>query len=175
MVQQKVTAEEEQEFVKTFEAMKARIGEETRRRVSFPVDKSLIRIWAIANRWPESPDRLYWDEEYARKSRWGGIIAPPNFNPFAYHIDEDRMAGSARNMGDVGIGRGNRSMNAGGEAEYFAPILPGGVITAVSKIADVYRRDTATMGPTFFMVTETTWTNQKGELVKIYRGGSIRY
>ncbi len=175
MVQQKITEQEEQEFVKNFEAQKARIGEETSRRVSFPVDKSLIRIWAIANRWPEPPDRLYWDEEYAKKTRWGGIIAPPNFNPFAYHIDEDRMAGSSRNMGAVGVGRGNRSMNAGGEAEYFAPIRPGDIITSVSKIVDVYRRDTANLGPTFFMTTETTWTNQKGEVVKIYRGGGIRY
>jgi len=75
----------------TTEEMRARIGVESPPRVSPPVDKSLIRIWAISLAWPEPPDPLYWDEEYAKKTRFGGIIAPPYFNPFAYQMTPERV------------------------------------------------------------------------------------
>ena len=51
------------------EEMRARIGVESEPRVSDPVDKSLIRIWAISMAWPEAPDRIYWDEEYAKTTK----------------------------------------------------------------------------------------------------------
>lgn len=153
--------------------MRARIGVESEPRVSDPVDNSLIRIWAISLAWPEAPDRLYWDEEYAKKTRYGGIIAPPYFNPFAYKIDEARMEGANRGIGDGLAERaaaGRPGGNGGGEAEYFdVPIRPGDVITSRSKLADIYVREGRT-GQTLFRVTETRWTNQKGELVRIYRG-----
>ena len=37
-------------------------------------DWSLIKKWCIAN---EDFNALWFDEEYAKKSRWGGLIAPP--------------------------------------------------------------------------------------------------
>ena len=79
---------ETEQFREQVEEVKAQIGKESPPRVSYPVDKALISIWAIAIRWPEPPGRLYWVWEYANKSRYGGIIAPRYFNPFAYHIDE---------------------------------------------------------------------------------------
>ncbi|HZU76165.1 MAG TPA: MaoC family dehydratase N-terminal domain-containing protein, partial [Dehalococcoidia bacterium] len=50
-------------------------------RYSPPVSLSDIRKWAIAVYWPEVPPRIFWDEEYAKTTRWGGIIAPQDFNP----------------------------------------------------------------------------------------------
>lgn len=169
--------------------MRAQVGKERDRRVSFPVDKSAIRQWAIAVRWPEPPERLYWDEEYAEKTRFGGIIAPPFFNPFAYHVDEERMqagegwgrsarigpfavAGGAE--GTASFAPGTRPLNGGGEAEYYEPIRPGDVVTSVTKVAEIYERE-GRLGLMLFTITETTWTNQKGQLVRIYRGTSIRY
>ena len=155
------------------EEMRAALGKERDKRVSFPVDKSAIRQWAIAINWPEPPDRLYWDEEYAKKTRFGGIIAPPYFNPFAYHVDEERMQGASTSglrSGELGTS----TMNGGGEAEYFAPIRPGDVITSVSKIVE-YRERQGRLGLMLFTTTETRWTNQKGELVRVYRGTGIRY
>ncbi len=157
--------------------MRARIGVESPPRVSPPVDKSLIRIWAISLAWPEPPDRLYWDEEYAKKTRFGGIIAPPYFNPFAYQITPERV----QQMSDsVSAGRGGERErarpggNAGGEATYTGiPIRPGDVITAVSKVADIYVREGRT-GNTLFTVNETRWTNQKGELIRTYRGSGFQ-
>ena len=155
------------------EEMRAALGKERDKRVSFPVDKSAIRQWAIALNWPEPPDRLYWDEEYAKKTRFGGIIAPPYFNPFAYHVDEERMQGPSTSGLRSGE-RGTSTMNGGGEAEYFAAIRPGDVITSVSKTVE-YRERPGRLGLMLFTTTETRWTNQKGELVRVYRGTGIRY
>ena len=155
------------------EEMRATLGKERDKRVSFPVDKSAIRQWAIAINWPEPPDRLYWDEEYAKKTRFGGIIAPPYFNPFAYHVDEQRMRGPATRPQGSTV-PGTRSMNGGGEAEYFAPIRPGDVITSVNSVVDYTERE-GRLGRMLFTIAETRWTNQQGELVRVYRATNIRY
>jgi hypothetical protein len=55
-------------------------------RVSYPISESDIRKWAIAVYWGEAPPRLYWDADYAAGTRWGGIIAPQDFNPFAWTV-----------------------------------------------------------------------------------------
>ena len=155
------------------EEMRADLGKEREKRVSFPVDKFAIRQWAIAVQWPQPPNRLYWDEEYAGRTRFGGIIAPPFFNPFAYHVDEERMQGQST-QGVLTTEPGTRPLNGGGQVEYYQPIRPGDVITAVTRIAELYERP-GRLGVMLFTITETTWTNQKNELVRIYRGTSIRY
>lgn len=155
------------------EELRAQVGKERDRIVSFPVDNSLIRQWAIAVRWPEPPERLYWDEEYAKTTRFGGIIAPPFFNPFAYHVDEERMKGPST-AGVLSSAPGTRPLNGGGEVEYFEPIRPGDVITSVSNVAELFERP-GRLGVMMFIITETRWTNQRNQLVRVYRGTSIRY
>ena len=50
-------------------------------RTAPPVTQTDIRRWAMATFYPEKPPRLYWDAKYAATTRWGGIVAPPDFNP----------------------------------------------------------------------------------------------
>ncbi len=155
------------------EEMRVDLGKEREKRVSFPVDKFAIRQWAIAVQWPEPPNRLYWDEEYAKKTRFGGIIAPPFFNPFAYHVDEERMKGPSQ--AGLRTGQpGTSTMNGGTEVEYYEPIRPGDMITSVSKVVE-YNERKGRLGLMLFTITETRWTNQRGELVRISRGTGIRY
>jgi len=154
--------------------MRASIGKESEPRVSPPVDNTLIKIWAIAYRWPEPPDRIYWDEEYAKSTRYRGVIAPPFFNPFAYNITESR-AGAPMVSGDLSTEPGTRPLNGGGETEYFdVPIRAGDVISESSKIVDIYERE-GRLGRMMFTITETYWRNQRKELVRLYRSTSIRY
>ena len=169
------------------EEMRSRIGVESV-RVSDPIDKSLIRTWALALNWPDPPDPLYWDEEYAKTTRFGGIVAPPFFNPFAFNITPARIrqmqradASSRQGAGEPAPeGQGEfripSGLNAGGDAEHTGvPIRPGDVITATSKVVDMYERAGRTAGHMVITTSETRWTNQKGELVRIYRGTSLRY
>ena len=148
---------------------KGKFGDE---RVSPPIALSDIRKWAIAVYWPEEPPRLYWDEEYANASRHGGIVAPLDFNPFAWPVD--RPAPSSGRATPQGGGVGTRGMNGGQTEEYHAPMRPGDVITTTSGLVDWVERRTR-LGLTLFTTTETRWTNQNGELVKVKRSTGIRY
>ena len=51
---------------------------------------------------------------------------------------------------------------------------PGDVITSASALSDWNERQTR-LGLTLLTTTETRWTNQHGELVKIKRSIGIRY
>jgi acyl dehydratase len=160
--------------------LKSQLNVERDKRVSPPVSLSDIRKWAIAVYYPDVPPRIYWDEEYAKTTKWGGIIAPPDFNPFAWAMDEQgwemrRTVGKwPESTGDAPAAPGTTGINAGGEAQYFAPIRPGDVITSTITLVDLYER-TGRLGLMLFTVTENRWTNQNGEKVKIYRGTGIRY
>src|SRR5436190_20156577 len=65
--------------------MRAAIGGQHSDRTSMPISVSDIRKWAQAVYYPEAPPREYWDEEFAATtSSSGGIVAPEEFNPFAW-------------------------------------------------------------------------------------------
>ncbi|MGE0231265.1 MAG: MaoC family dehydratase N-terminal domain-containing protein [Flavobacteriaceae bacterium] len=145
--------------------IKARVGEELYRFTSFPVTATDIRKYAIAVYWPERPPRLFWDEDHAKQTVWGGIVAPEDFNPFAW-----AMEGPGRFP--MGLGKGRRRFNAMSDARYFAPIRPADVITATETLLDPYERAGGN-GHLIFVPTETRWTNQRGELVKIQRGEEV--
>ena len=141
-------------------------------RVSPPVSLSDIRKWAIAVYWPEEPPPLYWDEEYAETTRHGGIIAPLDFNPFAWPVHRP-AAGPGRATAQGG-GVGTRGMNGGQTEEYHAPMRPGDIITSTTGLTDWVERQTR-LGLTLFTTAETRWTNQNGDMVKIRKSTGIRY
>ncbi|MFN0091800.1 MAG: MaoC family dehydratase N-terminal domain-containing protein [Acidimicrobiales bacterium] len=165
-----------------------------RERVSPPVSESDIRKWAIAVYWPNTPPPIFWDEEYAKTTRWGGIIAPPDFNPFAWPIVPDRAeraeakkakqadkaaaaSDSAEAAGMVNspkAGRGQRGMNGGQVETYGVPMRPGNLITARNRLRDWEERETR-LGLTLFSYSETEWRNEEGELVKLRVSTGIRY
>ena len=148
---------------------KGQFGDE---QVSPPISASDIRKWAIAVYWPETPPRIYWDEAYAKTTRYGDIIAPLEFNPFAWPVH--RPTPPPGRTTPQGAGVGSRGMNGGQTEEYFVPMRPGDVITSTIGLVEWNERQTR-LGLTLFMIRETRWTNQDGELVKVNRGTSIRY
>jgi hypothetical protein len=139
--------------------------------ISPPIGENDIRKWAIAVYWPDTPPRQFWDADYAKSSRWGGIVAPHEFNPFAWPIERRE---ATRLGGPQGKGPGQRGMNGGSEATYYTPMRPGDVIRSSTRLVDVYEK-TGRLGVMMFLVNETTWTNQNGEKVKVDRKISIRY
>lgn len=148
---------------------KGKFGDE---QVSPPISLSDIRKWAIAVYWPETPPRIYWDDRYAKSTRHGGIIAPPDFNPFAWPVHRPPPApGRATPQGG---GVGTRGMNGGQTEEYFVPMRPGDVITSTTGLVEWQERKTR-LGLTLFLIREIRWTNQDGEKVKTKRSTSIRY
>ena len=140
-------------------------------RVSPPISESDIRKWAIACYWPDKPPRIYWDAEYAKTTRYGGIIAPNDFNPFAWPVEREVPAARATAAGG---GVGTRGMNGGQVDTYGVKMRPGDVITTRTRLKDWDERTTR-LGLTVFSRNETEWRNQKGELVKTRIGTGIRY
>jgi hypothetical protein len=163
--------------------MRAIEGRQTGRRTSFPVTDSDIRRWAVAVYWPQPPPRLFWDAEYAAGTRHGGIVAPEEFNPFAWMVaDKDEAPESPvpndpdRLEHQLGIdGPGLKfQLNGGMEAEYGPRIRPGDVITATGHLKGYHERE-GRLGLMLFTVSEDVWTNQHGEMVKQTRSTLIRY
>lgn len=150
--------------------MRDRLNVWSEPRISPPVDLSDIRRWAIAVYWPETPPRLYWDVEYAQTTRWGSVIAPREFNPFAWPAVRPADMMPSKFKRDPG----EHSLNGGQTETYGAQIRVGDVITARFALVKLEER-VIKLGPALFRYTETRWTNQRDELVKSRIGISIRY
>jgi hypothetical protein len=142
-------------------------------RPSFPIDKSDIRRWAIATYWPEAPPRLYWDEEYARGTRWGGIIAPDDFNPFAWPV-EPLDAGPARFALPAEGEPGQRMLNGGVEFRFGEPMRPGDVISGRWQVKSAAERE-GRMGQMLYIQLERELRNQRHEFVRARVDTVIRY
>jgi len=163
--------------------MRAAIGIEMDREVSFPISESDIRRWAIAVYYPAEPPRLYWDAEYAKNTQYGGIVAPEEFNPFAWMAAEKQeptvaIAGNDPGRTEKSLGLAppevKFQLNGGIEVEYGVPMRPGDVITAVTRLGDYWERE-GRHGLMLFTIREMTWTNQDNELVRRTRRTLIRY
>ena len=170
------------ELTNITEAMRRSVGGEIGRRVSYPVSASDIRRWAMATYYPEEPPRIYWDEEYAKKTAHQGIVAPPEMNAFAWMaadpaglprqgaINADRVENA---LGIDGPGL-TFMLNGGVEVRHGVRMRPGDVITSITRLAGYSERE-GKLGLMLFTYSEDTWTNQREELVKVQRDTLIRY
>jgi hypothetical protein len=164
------------------EQMRDAVGTELDRAVSFPVSASDIRRWALAVYHPAEPPRQFWDVDAAARTIHGGIVAPEEFNPFAWMNGEP--AGKKPSYGPggpslearIGIAEvGLTSMlNGGTDIRYGTRMRPGDVITATTVLDDYAERD-GRLGLMLFTKTKATWTNQHDENVKVLTNTLIRY
>ena len=156
--------------------LKAFLGRVMARRESPPVSASDIRKWAIAVYWPETPPKLFWDAEYAKGTRFGGIVAPEDFNPFAWSVDAGDMFVTDNDLKEATLlmGFGGNGLNGGSSDRYYERLRPGDIVHSVTKLADVYLRQ-GNLGRMVFFHRESTWTNQRGQVVRISRNTSLRF
>ena len=160
------------------------VGLELRRGTSFPITDSDIRRWALAVYYPEPAPRLFWDADYAATTVHGGIVAPEEFNPFAWMTqpepgepEKPRVPqGFVSPEETLGLERAPTTslINGGTEVDYGVRMRPGDVITSISCLAAYSERE-GRLGLMLFTTTEDTWTNQRGETVKTSRSTLIRY
>jgi hypothetical protein len=152
------------------------IGQERNREISRPISLSDIRRWAVAVYWPERAPRLFWDEDYARSTRFQGIVAPEDINPFAWPVEGGMDPYRRNNMLDAfeRMGIGSNILNAGSDSRYHLRMRPGDIITAVTTVDDIFVRE-GRLGSMLFTIHKVSWTNQNGEAVKTMMQTSIRY
>ena len=132
---------------------------------SFPVGENDIRRWALAVAWPDRPPAHYYDPAAAARTPFAGLVAPRDFNPFAWAPDLP-VAMPWLAVRKVGPAPGGRILNGGQHNRYFAPIRPGDVIRSVSTLVDAYERE-GRLGTMLFLVGESRWVNQRAELVRL--------
>jgi acyl dehydratase len=135
---------------------------------SFEITKKDIRRAAQAMALGKEPNPLHVDEEYAKKTKWGGIIAPPLFFfSFAYgEVPESQLREDGLPVGteiDVPLPV-SRAVGGASAVELGEPVRPGDTITVNRRVADVYCKQ-GKSGKLYFTVIESTYTNQGGHLV----------
>lgn len=138
------------------------------------------------------PDPRYWDEEFARGTKYGETVAPAIYCTYLTRTgpwEEDPVTRAFReNPVSDGIGgvrktQGalpemptdlKRILNAGNEIELFKYPSLGDRIFSQSKYASVIERTASDGSHMLIITTETAYTNQKGELLCITRASGIR-
>ena len=124
---------------------------------------------------------LYRDDAYAKQTPYGGIIAPPFFT-CALAIEEEDIedleaSGLGKKMGlrmEVPVQGMPGAIAVGREYSYREPIRPGDVIGIQERIANIFEKQ-GRLGPMIFIVSEFTYTNQRGEVVQTETSTMIRH
>lgn len=115
----------------------------------------------------EDRNPLFLDPEYARRTKWGAVLAPPVMTRYfagagVWPPSEDGL----RLMTQVPT-RGARMINLNTEWEYLRPARVGDHLAAQLIITDVYEKTIRLDPRSVWIETEQRITNQDGELVAL--------
>ncbi len=157
--------------------MKAQIGVESGPS-TYEIERSSIRRWAEAI---GDTNPLYHDEEYAKSKGYRSIIAPPGFvGQYAFavtpssSVDSSSSAGASNSAYRGVASPFSRNLNGGNEYEILKTVQAGDTLKMTTMIADLRERE-GRMGKMLFVITETTFKNQDGEIVAKARSTGISY
>ena len=128
------------------------------------VEKGAIRRYAEA---VGNDNPLYQDDEYARRSLYGSIIAPPGF--FGWPTKTPcSCTGLADIVGELqaALARGGfpRILDGGIAYDFFLPVRAGDILIASPKVTGLSEKE-GKGGTMIICNFETTYTNQNGDLV----------
>ena len=154
----------------------------------FPVEASHIMMFA---RSVADDNQIYYDEDYAKGTEPGGIIAPPTFAQSSAQFDPvyflrpkvgepwfgsgGEATGIKRDSsGEGGGGGSGGGLHAEQHFEYHRHIGPGDVLTATNKPGKTWEKEGKRSGKLIFSETVTEYRDQHGELVITARGVGVR-
>jgi len=131
-----------------------------------PCNATDIRRWVMAM---DYANPIHWDEEFARSSPFGGIVAPQSF---AVAMDY----GHGCHPACVGKIPGSHLIFGGEEWWWFGNhIRPGDKLFQRRRFDGYDVKETSFAGPTVFTRGDTEHRNQNGVLVARERATAIRY
>ena len=156
----------------------------------FPVEGSHIMMFARA---VGDPNKIYYDEEHAKTTEPGAIIAPPTFAQASAQFDENYSLrpkigvpwhGSAKEATGVKPAEsapeksskkssGGGGLHAEQHFEYHRHIGPGDVLTATNKPGKTWEKEGRRAGKLKFSESIVEYRDQNGELVITARGVSV--
>ena len=138
------------------------------------VDRSLLGVWGPSTtmvvetgkvrefaRAVKDPSPLYLDEQ--------GALAPPTFLMTISHWIRD--LGETRAAVKLDL---KRLLHGEQDFEYLRPIRAGDVLTFRSRTKDVFEKAGKRGGKMLFVLSETEYKNQRGEVVAYTRNTAIQ-
>jgi hypothetical protein len=167
-------------------------GEKVEAGFAWGIEREGLRLFTQAIM---DPDPRYWDDEFAKTTKFGQIITPPIYCTYlgrrARPGSEDSVTRAfAENPYSDGIGgvrdaedRGKlppvpthlkRILNAGNEIELRQYPKLGDRIFSQAKYADIRERVGKDGSRMLIVTTETIFTNQNAEVLCILRASQIR-
>jgi hypothetical protein len=180
---------------------KSVLTDEIRAMVGVSAERVEASLWGIERedlrRFTQAimdPDPRYWDEAFAKSTKFGGIVTPPIYCTYLSRktppgADDPITRAFLENPNSDGIGgvegdrRGSlppvptslkRILNAGNEIELYKYPTLGDRIYSQARYADIKERVGREGNPMLIITTETTYTNQNGEVLCILRASTIR-
>ena len=152
------------------EEVLALIGSETPpERNRFPISEEMAFDVADAI---EDGNPLYRDAEYARKSRFAGIVCPPLATwkdigpPIGYF-----GAGQESHF-QVPLPFNSYGLNGGSDWQFLRPAYVGAWITRQFRVLDIFEKP-GRSGMLVFVVRQETQTNQLGQVISLAKRVSI--
>jgi acyl dehydratase len=150
--------------------VRALIGHETPpQRNRFPISDEMACDVADAI---EDGNPLYVDPEYARRSRFGGLLCPPLATwkdiapPIGYF-----GAGQEWHF-EVPLPFDSYGLNGGSDWQFLRPAYVGAWITRQFRILDIYEKS-GRSGPLVFIVRQETQTDHEGKVINLAKRVSI--
>lgn len=105
---------------------------------------------------------LFRDVDYAQKTKYGRLVAPPCFLYTVYYPG-----------GQAALMPGIHAWHSGNDWEWFRPILEGDELTVEVTLKDVVEKKSRMAKRTFIGYDETIYRNQRGKIVSKVLGWSI--
>ncbi|MDP1671286.1 MAG: MaoC family dehydratase N-terminal domain-containing protein [Alphaproteobacteria bacterium] len=157
----------------------------------FPVEYTHIMMFA---RSVGDDNPIYHDEEYAKTTEVGGVIAPPTFAQASAQFDPDFFLRPKVGQPWMGSGReptglkpkapsgGEKKEGGGGGGglhaeqhfEYHRHLRPGDVLSVTVKPGKKWEKEGKRSGKLKFSETISEYRDQKGELVITARGVGVQ-
>lgn len=153
----------------------------------FPVELGHIMTFA---RSMGDPNPIYHDEDHARGTDVGHVIAPPTFVQASAQFDPDwplrpklgkpwfgsgrNPTGTPRPGGEGGGGGMMRGLHAEQHFEYHRHPRPGDVLRAETRPGETWEKQGRRAGKLVFSETITEYRDQHGELVVTARSVGVR-
>ena len=113
---------------------------------------------------------LWTDESHAAKGPYGDLVAPPTFLYAVTHGSTPcNGAPGAPPRTDLAL------LYAGAELEFHAPIRRGDTVSVSGRALKAERKESKALGTLLFTTGETSYRNQRGEVVGVIRPTVCRF
>ncbi|MBI4965760.1 MAG: MaoC family dehydratase N-terminal domain-containing protein [Desulfomonile tiedjei] len=150
------------------------IGQETGTHTGEPVLARDIRRYALAI---DDLNPIYFDEDAAKKGKYGGLAAPLNYISWAVGVPGSEKA--AKELGEDGLATfvgvpeipnawALGWVRGGEEIEFLKPVYANDQVTVKGKIVDMSEKE-GKSGRLIFVTSEFVYTNQKAEVLAKHR------